>query len=79
MAVLFFIALRRRSMWRIGVDVLLVLLCAMTLYAWNALGRSNPMQTGTMALIVELALIVLAVTDGLLVRFRHSAGRLSVG
>ncbi len=77
LALLLFVATRRHSPWRAGIDVLLVMLCAVTLYAWNALGRSNPSGTGTMALIVEVALIALALIDALRIGFRDRVGHTS--
>jgi hypothetical protein len=61
-AVLVFVT-RRRPTLRVLVNVLLACMSAATLYAWNAMGRANPESTGTMALIVESALIVLALGD----------------
>jgi hypothetical protein len=55
----------RRLQWslRSGSDVLLVMLSATTLYAWNAMGRFNQYGLGTAALVVEAGLILLAVSD----------------
>ena len=61
-AVLLVIA-RLRSSLRVLVDVMLAALSVATLYAWNAVGRANPLGTGTLALVVELALIVIALAD----------------
>jgi len=63
LAVAFVIAVRSARRLRVPVDVLLVLMSGATLYAWNAMGQSNPYGTGTMALIVEVGLIMLAAAD----------------
>jgi hypothetical protein len=56
---------RTRPVARVTVDLLLAVLSAATLYAWNAMGRANPAGTGTLALITESALLVLAVADAI--------------
>jgi hypothetical protein len=58
---------RLRSQLRVVIDVLLAGLSLATLYAWNAMGRANPAGMGTMALLVEFALIVLALGDALFI------------
>jgi hypothetical protein len=67
LAVVFGVFARARPTLRVLLDGLLVLLSAATLYAWNAFGRANPSGTGTLALVVELALIGVAVVDALVV------------
>jgi hypothetical protein len=54
---------RHRTQMRAVTDVVLAGLSVATLYAWNAMGRANPAGTGTMALVVEVALIVFALGD----------------
>jgi hypothetical protein len=54
---------RMRAQLRVVVDVALACLSLATLYAWTAMGRANPANTGIMALVVELALIVVALGD----------------
>jgi hypothetical protein len=66
LGIVFVIAVRWRPRLRVPVDALLVLMSAATLYAWNAMGQSNPYGTGTLALIVESGLIVLALADAAL-------------
>ena len=73
LAVVLVLVARVRPPLRIAVDLLLVILSAATLYAWNATGRVDPAGMGTMALWVELALIVLAVIDAALVVARPRA------
>jgi hypothetical protein len=72
LGVMYAVFARTRPNWRILADGLLVLLSAATLYAWNAFGRANPSGTGTMALIVELALIGIAILDAALVMRRRA-------
>jgi hypothetical protein len=73
LAVMLVTVARGRSILRAGVDMLLAALGIATLYAWNAMGRANPYGTGTLALAVESALIVLALGDALLVGLRSRA------
>lgn len=54
---------RLRPVLRVAVDMMLAGLSLATLYAWSAMGRSNPYGTGTLALVVELALVVIALLD----------------
>ena len=61
LAVVFVLTNRLRSRLRVWVDAVLVLMSGATLYVWNAMGRSNPYGTGTLALAVELALILFTV------------------
>lgn len=61
LAVVFVLTNRLNSRLRVWVDALLVLMSGATLYVWNAMGRSNPYGTGTLALAVELALILFTV------------------
>jgi hypothetical protein len=61
LAVLFVVGSRLSCRRRVWVDALLVLVSSATLYAWNAMGRSNPYGTGTLALVVEVALIVFSI------------------
>jgi hypothetical protein len=63
---------RQRPFLRVSIDVLLAGLSVATLYAWNAMGRANLAGTGTMALIVEVALIVVALADAAFVAVSHS-------
>ena len=72
LAVVLFVVARGRPLLRTAIDVVLGVLSGITLYAWNEMGRINPGGTGTMAMIVELALIVLVVADSvfMLVRAR---------
>jgi len=70
LAVIFAVLARRRPAWRVTVDVLLLGLSAATLYAWNAFGRANPSGTGTLALIVELALMAAVIVDAVVARRR---------
>ena len=72
LAVIFAVFARTRPTLRVLLDGLLVLLSAATLYAWNAFGRANPSGTGTMALVVEAALIVAAIVDALVVLRRRA-------
>jgi hypothetical protein len=67
LAVIFALFARTRPSLRVLVDLFLVVLSAATLYAWNAFGRANPSGTGTIALVVELALMVAVIADALLV------------
>ena len=70
------VAIARLRPWlRATVDVLLAGLSLATLYAWSAMGRSNPSGTGTMALVVELLLIVIALGDALYVSLARAASR----
>src|SRR5579884_1161764 len=57
------VAIARRPRLRVLVDVLLAGLSLATLYAWNAMGRANPDGTGSLALVVELALIAITLAD----------------
>jgi hypothetical protein len=67
LAVVLIAVARLRSQLRVVIDVLLAGLSLATLYAWNAMGRANPAGMGTMALLVEFALIVLALGDALFI------------
>jgi len=62
---------RHRRQLRVAIDVLLAGLSLATLYAWSTMGRANPAGTGTMALVVELALIVFALGDAAFVAIQH--------
>jgi hypothetical protein len=66
---------RLRAPLRVLVDVLLAGLSLATLYAWNAMGRANPAGTGTLALLVELALIVIVLGDAVFVAASSSTRR----
>jgi hypothetical protein len=68
LAGLFVFVARSRPRVRVTVDGLLVLLSVATLAGWNAMGRANPAGTGTLALLVELALMVVAIGDVVLIR-----------
>ena len=54
-------------------DAVLAGLSMATLYAWNAMARANLSATGSMALIVELALVVIALGDAAFIAFRRIA------
>jgi asparagine N-glycosylation enzyme membrane subunit Stt3 len=56
-----------RPSLRVVTDVLLAVLCVATLYAWTSMGRANPYGTGTLALVVEIVLIPVALTDAVFV------------
>jgi hypothetical protein len=71
LALIFAVFARTRPALRVLLDVSLVLMSAATLYAWNAMGRSNPSGTGTMALVVELALIGAVCVDAVVVMRRR--------
>ena len=62
-----FLMVRRRPSPRRIVDALLILLSLATLSLWAAMGRPDPLGTGTMALVAEIAVIVLAVIDAIVV------------
>jgi hypothetical protein len=66
---------RLRSQLRVLVDVLLAGLSLATLYAWNAMGRANPAGTGTLALVVEFALIVIVLGDAVFVAVSRTTRR----
>ena len=66
---------RLRSRLRVLVDVSLAALSVATLYAWSAMGRANPAGTGTMALVVEVALIVIALGDAFFVAVSGNTSR----
>ena len=70
LAVLLVAIARARTSLRVIVDLLLAGLSLATLYAWDAMGRANPYGTGTLALIVELALVVVALADAAYVALR---------
>jgi len=63
LAVVLIVVARLRPVLRVAVDMMLAGLSLATLYAWSAMGRSNPYGTGTLALVVELALVVIALFD----------------
>lgn len=73
LAVLLLTFARARGVLRVGVDLLLACMSAATLYAWNAMGRANPMGTGTLALVVEAMLIVVVVADAAILTMRSNA------
>jgi hypothetical protein len=72
LAVLLVTVALQRPLLRVAVNVLLAGLSLATLYAWNAMGRANPAGTGSMALVVEVALIVVALADAAFVAISHS-------
>jgi hypothetical protein len=80
LAVVLFVIARGRPLLRVIVDVLLGSLSAVTLYAWNEMGRINPGGAGTMAMVLELALMLVVIADilVLLVRSRARSAQLSV-
>lgn len=59
---------RAPAIARAGVDLLLILVAVATLVAWNNFGRPNPNGLGMLALILELALIVVAAVHALTLR-----------
>lgn len=63
LALVLFVIARGRPLLRVIVDLLLASVSAITLYAWNEMGRINPGGTGTLAMILELALIVIVIAD----------------
>jgi hypothetical protein len=67
LAVLLISVARTRYPLRVVIDASLACVSVATLYAWNAMGRANPLGTGTVALVVEAAIIVLAVADVIIV------------
>ena len=75
LAVVLIAIARLRSQLRGLVDVVLALLRVAPLYAGSAMGRANPYGTGTMALVVELALVVIALADAALVAVTRIATR----
>jgi hypothetical protein len=72
LAVLLVVIARQRPLLRVAINVLLAGLSLATLYAWNAMGRANPAGTGSMALVVELALIVVTLADAAFVAATRS-------
>lgn len=60
LAALFLALLRAARPLRAAVDVVLILMAAATLYAWNAMGHANPRGLGVWGLIAEGGLIILA-------------------
>jgi hypothetical protein len=69
---------RLRAQLRVVVDVLLAIFSVATLYAWSAMGRANPYGTGTLALVVEVALVVIALGDAAFVAAQHLMPRRAV-
>ena len=72
LALVLVLVARTRPALRLLVDGLLALMSVATLYAWNAMGRSNPYGTGTLALVVELALMMVALADAALFTLRRA-------
>jgi hypothetical protein len=66
-----FVVVRRRAFQRLSVDALLMLLSLVTLSLWATMGRPDPLGTGSMALVSEVGVIVLAVIDVILVASRR--------
>jgi hypothetical protein len=73
LAIVLVTIVRLRSQLRVVADIALAALSLATLYAWNAMGRANPSGTGTMALVVELALVVIALGDAAFVALSRTA------
>ena len=71
LAALLLTVARPRAQLRVLVNVLLAAFSVATLYAWNAIGRPNPYGTGTLALVVELALLVITLADAAFVAARQ--------
>ncbi len=72
LAVLFVAVSRGRPAFRVGVDLLLILVTVATLIGWNSIRRPNPRGLGTWALVLEIALIVFAVVHALTLRKRRA-------
>jgi hypothetical protein len=61
LAIAMLAVIRARPALPAAVDVLLIVAALYTLYGWNNLRRPNPQGLGTIAVTLELVLIVLAV------------------
>ena len=64
---------RARPSIRVALDVLILITTTATLVGWNGIGRPNPQGLGNIAVVLEVALIVLTVADLLVLRRRRSA------
>jgi hypothetical protein len=69
---------RTRPSLRVVVNLALACMSVVTLYAWNAMGRANPENTGTLALLVESVLIVLALADAVYVTLCSRTARVAL-
>lgn len=70
LAALLLVALRVRPRLAPVVDVLIVLATLYTLYGWNNLRQPNPMGLGTVAVILEVALVIVTAAHAVSVSRR---------
>lgn len=68
LAILVVAVSRVRAEVRALIDVLIVVMTVLTLAGWNSIGRPDPNNLGTVALVVEAALIVCAIVHALTLR-----------
>jgi hypothetical protein len=69
-----FLLVRRASLGvRLAVDALLGLMTVATLWGWNSMGRPNPHGLGTVALVVEVALLVALLAHVFALRRQRAA------
>jgi thiol:disulfide interchange protein len=73
LAALFWLVRRMAARYLVVVDAQLGLMAVATLSGWISAGRSNPQHLGTLALLVESALIVAVIAHA--VRTQRDAAR----